>query len=90
MEYAAAVLEARGHEVTIADLRFSRSLEYQLRTVRPSLVRALIRTQRMMDPARYLAEYRPGATKPTHRWEQPVGGVAFGRTNPARAGSHRF
>ncbi len=37
MEYIAASLEARGHEVTIADLRFS-SLETHLRRARPGLV----------------------------------------------------
>jgi len=37
MEYIAASLEARGHEVTIADLRFS-PLEAHLRRVRPDLV----------------------------------------------------
>ena len=31
MEYIAAALEARGHPVTLADLRFSRSLEHQMR-----------------------------------------------------------
>ena len=38
MEYIAAALEARGHDVTIADLRFSRSVEYHLRQARPGLV----------------------------------------------------
>ncbi len=38
MEYIAAALEARGHSVTLADLRFSRSAEHQLRATRPSLV----------------------------------------------------
>jgi radical SAM superfamily enzyme YgiQ (UPF0313 family) len=38
MEYIAAALEARGHDVTIADLRFSRSLEWHLRNKRPGLV----------------------------------------------------
>ena len=38
MEYIAAALEARGHRVTLADLRFSRSLDYYLRRDRPSLV----------------------------------------------------
>ena len=38
MEYIAAALEARGHDVTLADLRFSRSLESQLRASRPGLV----------------------------------------------------
>ena len=38
MEYIAAALEARGHQVTLADLRFSRSLEHQLRLSRPGMV----------------------------------------------------
>ena len=38
MEYIASALESRGHRATIADLRFSRSLEHHLRTVRPGLV----------------------------------------------------
>ncbi len=38
MEYIAAALEARGHRVTIADLRFSRSLESMMRVERPALV----------------------------------------------------
>ena len=38
MEYIASALEARGHRVTLADLRFSRSLAGQLRRVRPGLV----------------------------------------------------
>jgi hopanoid C-3 methylase len=38
MEYIAAALEARGHAVTLADLRFSRSLEHQIRASRPGLV----------------------------------------------------
>jgi len=38
MEYIAAALEARGHRVTLADLRFSRSLGSQIRAARPSLV----------------------------------------------------
>ncbi|HEX5473795.1 MAG TPA: radical SAM protein [Vicinamibacterales bacterium] len=37
MEYIAAALEAGGHETTIADLRFSRSLEHHLRA-RPDLI----------------------------------------------------
>ncbi len=37
MEYIAAALEAHGHQVTIADLRFS-SLEKHLRATRPGLV----------------------------------------------------
>jgi radical SAM superfamily enzyme YgiQ (UPF0313 family) len=38
MEYIAAALESAGHRVTLADLRFSRSLEQQLRASRPALV----------------------------------------------------
>src|SRR6188508_3245902 len=38
MEYIAAALEARGHRVTLADLRFSRSLAAQIREARPALV----------------------------------------------------
>ena len=38
MEYIAAALEARGHRVTLADLRFSRPLERVLRDSRPALV----------------------------------------------------
>jgi radical SAM superfamily enzyme YgiQ (UPF0313 family) len=38
MEYIAAALEARGHAVTLADLRFSRSLEHQIRASRSGLV----------------------------------------------------
>jgi radical SAM superfamily enzyme YgiQ (UPF0313 family) len=38
MEYIAAALEADGHRVTLADLRFSPSLERQMRLTRPALV----------------------------------------------------
>lgn len=38
MEYIAAALEAGGHAVTLADLRFSRSLEQQVRASRPGLI----------------------------------------------------
>jgi len=38
MEYIAAALEARGHRVILADLRFSRSLAAQIREARPALV----------------------------------------------------
>ncbi len=38
MEYIAAALEARGHNVTLVDLRYSRSVEYYLRKCRPELV----------------------------------------------------
>src|SRR4051812_45682504 len=38
MEYIAAALEARGHTVTLADLRFTRPLDAHLRASRPALV----------------------------------------------------
>src|SRR5215470_2716780 len=38
MEYIAAALEARGHSVALADLRFSRPLAAQIRAVRPDVV----------------------------------------------------
>jgi radical SAM superfamily enzyme YgiQ (UPF0313 family) len=38
MEYIAAALEGRGHDVRIADLRFGRSVEQHLRHVRPDLI----------------------------------------------------
>lgn len=38
LAYIAAALESAGHDATIADLRFGRSLEYYLRRVRPALV----------------------------------------------------
>ncbi|MFN2447259.1 MAG: radical SAM protein [Vicinamibacterales bacterium] len=38
MEYIAAALEARGHAVTILDLRFTRSVEGYLQRTRPGLV----------------------------------------------------
>lgn len=38
MEYIAAAFDAGGHQVTIADLRFSRPAEHYLRACRPGLV----------------------------------------------------
>jgi hypothetical protein len=38
LEYIAAALEMRGHRVTVADLRYSRSIDHLLRTARPGLV----------------------------------------------------
>src|SRR6185503_4258641 len=38
MEYIASALEARGHRVVLADLRFSASLESHMRSLRPDLV----------------------------------------------------
>src|SRR5206468_4524536 len=38
MEYIAAALEARGHRVVLADLRFSKSLEHHIRGLHPDVV----------------------------------------------------
>src|SRR4030095_5990649 len=38
MEYIAAALEADGHRVTLADLRFSRAPQHQMRETPPALV----------------------------------------------------
>jgi radical SAM superfamily enzyme YgiQ (UPF0313 family) len=38
MEYIASALEAKGHTVTLADLRFTRSVEQQIRAARPGLI----------------------------------------------------
>ena len=38
MEYIASALEAKGHTVTLADLRFTRSVEHQIRAARPGLI----------------------------------------------------
>jgi radical SAM superfamily enzyme YgiQ (UPF0313 family) len=38
MEYIAAALEARGHRVTLADLRFSRALDWLVGRAKPGLV----------------------------------------------------
>jgi len=38
MEYVAAALEARGHHVTLVDLRFGESIAHYVKTTRPALV----------------------------------------------------
>src|ERR1700674_562240 len=38
LEYVAAALEAQGHRATVADLRYSKSLDSLLRATRPALV----------------------------------------------------
>jgi len=38
LEYIAAALESRGHQTTVADLRYSQSVDRLLRTTRPALV----------------------------------------------------
>src|SRR3970282_1852866 len=65
MEYIASALEARGHTVTLADLRFSRSLDHQLRTPRPGLVGIsamhALETDDVMALARRVRALAPGA-----------------------------
>jgi hopanoid C-3 methylase len=64
MEYIAAALEARGHAVTLADLRFSRSLEHQLRVARPGLVGIAamhaLETDEVLALARKVRDLAPG------------------------------
>ena len=67
MEYIASALEARGHTVTLADLRFSRSLEHQLRSTRrssPGLVGIAamhaLETDDVMALARRVRQLAPG------------------------------
>ena len=64
MEYIAAALEARGHAVTLADLRFSRSLEHQLARGRPGLVGIAamhaLETDDVLALARRVRRSRPG------------------------------
>jgi hopanoid C-3 methylase len=57
MEYIAAALEARGHRTTVADLRFSRSVDYCLRTTRPALVGIACMHALETDEALMLAAY---------------------------------
>ena len=38
LEYVAAALEMRGHRATVADLRYSRSVDRLLRATRPAIV----------------------------------------------------
>src|SRR5688572_22065820 len=63
MEYIAAALEARGHHVTLADLRFS-SLERHLRASRPGLVGIAamhaLETDEVLALARRVRECSPG------------------------------
>ena len=67
MEYIASALEAAGHTATIADLRFSRSLEYQLRSTRPPSVGLIgiaamhaLETDDVMALARRVRQLAPG------------------------------
>jgi hopanoid C-3 methylase len=56
MEYVAAALEAAGHAVTVADLRFGRSLEHYLRTCRPRVVGVACMHALETDDARALID----------------------------------
>jgi radical SAM superfamily enzyme YgiQ (UPF0313 family) len=64
MEYIAAALEGRGHRVTIADLRFSGSVEQQLRRTRPDLVGIAgmhaLETDKVLGLAREIRRLAPG------------------------------
>ena len=64
MEYIAAALESRGHQSTIADLRFSRSLEHHLTTTRPGLVGIAgmhaLETDEVLALARRVRQLVPG------------------------------
>ena len=63
MEYIAAALEARGHTVTIADLRFSAGLARQLRLARPALVGIAgmhaLETDQVLALARHVRQLSP-------------------------------
>jgi radical SAM superfamily enzyme YgiQ (UPF0313 family) len=64
MEYIAAALEASGHTVTLADLRFSRSLEHQVRSSRAGLIGIAamhaLETDDVMALSRRVRELAPG------------------------------
>src|SRR5256885_14546683 len=64
MEYIAAALEARGHRVSLADLRFSRSLAAEMRTTRPDLVGIAamhaLETDEVVALARHVRALSPG------------------------------
>src|SRR5437870_11470329 len=64
MEYIAAALEARGHRVTLADLRFTGSIAAQMRTARPQLVGIAamhaLETDDVVDLVRRVRTLAPG------------------------------
>ena len=66
MEYIAAALEAAGHVVTLADLRFTRSVEAEIRRARPALVGIAamhaLETDDVIDLARRVRRASPHAT----------------------------
>src|SRR4026207_2056240 len=63
MEYIAAALEARGHRVTLADLRLSRALAAHVRAARPGLVGIAamhaLETDEVVDLARQVRALSP-------------------------------
>lgn len=65
MEYVAAALEARGHRVTLADLRFTRGVEAHLRADRPALVGIAcmhaLETDAVLAVVRQVKRAAPGA-----------------------------
>src|SRR5687767_1057677 len=56
MEYVAAALEAAGHTVTLADLRFTRSVAHYIRSCRPQVVGVACMHALETDDARALVE----------------------------------
>src|SRR3954463_7781110 len=64
MEYIAAALEAQGHRVTLADLRFSRPLARQLRDAQPAIVGIAamhaLETDEVIGLAQRVAALAPG------------------------------
>jgi len=63
MEYIAAALERDGHRVTLADLRFSRSLDHVVRASRPGLVGIAamhaLESDEVMDLVRHVRRLAP-------------------------------
>jgi radical SAM superfamily enzyme YgiQ (UPF0313 family) len=57
LEYIAAALEARGHQATVADLRFSRGVDRYLRKTKPRLVGVACMHALETDDALALAEH---------------------------------
>ena len=64
MEYIAAALTAQGHDVALADLRFSRPVEHHVTAHRPALVGIAamhaLETDNVRDLARAVARCAPG------------------------------
>ena len=98
MEYIAAALEARGHRVTLADLRFSRSLAAHIRAARPALVGIAamhaLETDDVLALARRVRALSPdvpivigGHTAAAYPEPFLVAGVDRGRARRRRAGA---